>query len=171
MDCLVKVVCALIFLQDSEWWMLILTLLTNILFSYEQHFTWLFFPHFLSSPPTVSFPRCFLLTAFSHLSSSHGLLPLHLSLLTPLLFFPPHSFSPLFPSPLSLLFSHGVEKLIEGLKSPEPSSSLILPDLPLNDPFSPADCNHGNQWLVFLLLFFGYNLTTDAWRYWPSLVF
>uniref|UniRef100_A0A8C1TRM3 non-specific serine/threonine protein kinase n=1 Tax=Cyprinus carpio TaxID=7962 RepID=A0A8C1TRM3_CYPCA len=45
-------------------------------------------------------------------------------------------------------------KLIEGLKSPEPSSSLILPDLPLNDPFSPADCSHGNQPLVFLLFFF-----------------
>uniref|UniRef100_A0A671NU73 non-specific serine/threonine protein kinase n=1 Tax=Sinocyclocheilus anshuiensis TaxID=1608454 RepID=A0A671NU73_9TELE len=44
-----------------------------------------------------------------------------------------------------------VEKLIEGLKSPEPSSSLILPDLLLNDPFSPADCSHGNQPLVFLL--------------------
>ncbi|XP_051508416.1 AP2-associated protein kinase 1 isoform X3 [Myxocyprinus asiaticus] len=34
------------------------------------------------------------------------------------------------------------EKLIEGLKSPEPSSSLTLPDLPLNDPFSPADFSH-----------------------------
>ncbi|XP_047011372.2 AP2-associated protein kinase 1 isoform X13 [Ictalurus punctatus] len=38
------------------------------------------------------------------------------------------------------------EKLIEGLKSPEPSSSssssLLLPDLPLNDPFSPADSSH-----------------------------
>ncbi|MCI4381237.1 hypothetical protein PGIGA_G00249250 [Pangasianodon gigas] len=36
-----------------------------------------------------------------------------------------------------------VEKLIEGLKSPEPSSSssssLLIPDIPLNDPFSPAD--------------------------------
>ncbi|XP_052459609.1 AP2-associated protein kinase 1 isoform X3 [Carassius gibelio] len=39
-------------------------------------------------------------------------------------------------------FLQGGEKLIEGLKSPEPSSSLILPDLPLNDPFSPEDCNH-----------------------------
>ncbi|XP_051525989.1 AP2-associated protein kinase 1-like isoform X3 [Myxocyprinus asiaticus] len=39
-------------------------------------------------------------------------------------------------------FLQGPEKLIEGLKSPEPSSSLILPDLPLNDPFSPADCSH-----------------------------
>ncbi|XP_042585043.1 AP2-associated protein kinase 1-like [Cyprinus carpio] len=38
-----------------------------------------------------------------------------------------------------------VEKLIEGLKSPEPSSSLILPDLPLNDPFSPADCSHAGM--------------------------
>uniref|UniRef100_A0A671NU83 non-specific serine/threonine protein kinase n=1 Tax=Sinocyclocheilus anshuiensis TaxID=1608454 RepID=A0A671NU83_9TELE len=43
-------------------------------------------------------------------------------------------------------------KLIEGLKSPEPSSSLILPDLLLNDPFSPADCSHGNQPLVFLFV-------------------
>ncbi|XP_047678969.1 AP2-associated protein kinase 1 isoform X6 [Tachysurus fulvidraco] len=38
------------------------------------------------------------------------------------------------------------EKLIEGLKSPEPSSSssssLLPPDLPLNDPFSPADSSH-----------------------------
>ncbi|XP_056102783.1 AP2-associated protein kinase 1 isoform X6 [Rhinichthys klamathensis goyatoka] len=39
-------------------------------------------------------------------------------------------------------FLRGGEKLIEGLKSPEPSSSLILPDLPLNDPFSPADSSH-----------------------------
>nr|XP_055024297.1 AP2-associated protein kinase 1 isoform X9 [Misgurnus anguillicaudatus] len=39
-------------------------------------------------------------------------------------------------------FLHGGEKLIEGLKSPDPSSSLILPDLPLNDPFSPADCGN-----------------------------
>ncbi|XP_067269194.1 AP2-associated protein kinase 1 isoform X3 [Pseudorasbora parva] len=39
-------------------------------------------------------------------------------------------------------FLQGGDKLIEGLKSPEPSSSLILPDLPLNDPFSPADCSH-----------------------------
>ncbi|XP_016419494.1 AP2-associated protein kinase 1-like [Sinocyclocheilus rhinocerous] len=39
-------------------------------------------------------------------------------------------------------FLQGGEKLIEGLESPEPSSSLILPDLPLNDPFSPADCSH-----------------------------
>ncbi|XP_065103805.1 AP2-associated protein kinase 1 isoform X4 [Paramisgurnus dabryanus] len=39
-------------------------------------------------------------------------------------------------------FLHGGEKLIEGLKSPDPPSSLILPDLPLNDPFSPADCGH-----------------------------
>ncbi|KAK7135356.1 hypothetical protein R3I94_014121 [Phoxinus phoxinus] len=39
-------------------------------------------------------------------------------------------------------FLQGGEKLIEGLKSPEPSSSLILPDLPLNDPFSPADSSH-----------------------------
>ncbi|XP_048066639.1 AP2-associated protein kinase 1 isoform X7 [Megalobrama amblycephala] len=38
-------------------------------------------------------------------------------------------------------FLQGGEKLIEGLKSPEPSSSLTLPDLPLNDPFSPADCS------------------------------
>ncbi|XP_051951143.1 AP2-associated protein kinase 1-like isoform X5 [Xyrauchen texanus] len=37
------------------------------------------------------------------------------------------------------------EKLIEGLKSPEPSSSLILPDLPLNDPFSPADFSHAGM--------------------------
>ncbi|XP_026053518.1 AP2-associated protein kinase 1-like isoform X4 [Carassius auratus] len=42
-------------------------------------------------------------------------------------------------------FLQGGEKLIEGLKSPEPSSSLILPDLPLNDPFSPADCNHAGM--------------------------
>ncbi|XP_046726986.1 AP2-associated protein kinase 1 isoform X1 [Silurus meridionalis] len=38
------------------------------------------------------------------------------------------------------------EKLIEGLKSPEPSSSssssLLIPDLPLNDPFSPVDSSH-----------------------------
>ncbi|XP_050972429.1 AP2-associated protein kinase 1 isoform X6 [Labeo rohita] len=42
-------------------------------------------------------------------------------------------------------FLQGGEKLIEGLKSPEPSSSLILPDLPLNDPFSPADCSHAGM--------------------------
>ncbi|XP_026126334.1 AP2-associated protein kinase 1 isoform X5 [Carassius auratus] len=42
-------------------------------------------------------------------------------------------------------FLQGREKLIEGLKSPEPSSSLILPDLPLNDPFSPADCIHAEM--------------------------
>ncbi|XP_015457191.3 AP2-associated protein kinase 1 isoform X9 [Astyanax mexicanus] len=42
-------------------------------------------------------------------------------------------------------FPQGTEKLIEGLKSPEPSSSsssLLIPDLPLNDPFSPADTTH-----------------------------
>ncbi|XP_067251493.1 AP2-associated protein kinase 1 isoform X9 [Chanodichthys erythropterus] len=42
-------------------------------------------------------------------------------------------------------FLQGGEKLIEGLKSPEPSSSLTLPDLPLNDPFSPADCSHAGM--------------------------
>ncbi|XP_076846400.1 AP2-associated protein kinase 1 isoform X6 [Brachyhypopomus gauderio] len=39
----------------------------------------------------------------------------------------------------------GTEKLIEGLKSPEPSSSsssLLIPDLAPNDPFSPADGSH-----------------------------
>ncbi|KAM9476148.1 AP2-associated protein kinase 1-like isoform 8-T8 [Clarias gariepinus] len=43
-------------------------------------------------------------------------------------------------------FPQCTEKLIEGLKSPEPSSSssssLLIPDLPLNDPFSPADSSH-----------------------------
>lgn len=42
--------------------------------------------------------------------------------------------------------------MIEGLKSPEPSSSssssLLLPDLPLNDPFSPADSSHGKPLLL-----------------------
>ncbi|XP_059379763.1 AP2-associated protein kinase 1-like isoform X6 [Carassius carassius] len=42
-------------------------------------------------------------------------------------------------------FIQGGEKLSEGLKSPEPSSSLILPDLPLNDPFSSADCSHAGM--------------------------
>ncbi|XP_062855407.1 AP2-associated protein kinase 1-like isoform X2 [Trichomycterus rosablanca] len=42
------------------------------------------------------------------------------------------------------------EKLIEGLKSPEPSSSfssssLLIPDLPVNDPFSPADSSHAGM--------------------------
>uniref|UniRef100_A0A9J8D5I1 non-specific serine/threonine protein kinase n=1 Tax=Cyprinus carpio carpio TaxID=630221 RepID=A0A9J8D5I1_CYPCA len=110
-------------------------------------------PHF----SLLSSPHCLLLTVYSLL------LPVFCPVLTfssSLSF--PYSFlasslyilSCLFPSPYGLLFSHGVEKLIEGLKSPEPSSSLILPDLPLNDPFSPADCSHGNQPLVFLLFFF-----------------
>ncbi|XP_030634785.1 AP2-associated protein kinase 1 [Chanos chanos] len=47
------------------------------------------------------------------------------------------------PTAPTKAFPQGSEKLIEGLKSPEPapsSSSLLLPDLlPLNDPFSPAD--------------------------------
>ncbi|XP_026801589.1 AP2-associated protein kinase 1 isoform X9 [Pangasianodon hypophthalmus] len=42
-----------------------------------------------------------------------------------------------------------VEKLIEGLKSPEPSSSssssLLIPDIPLNDPFSPADSSRAGM--------------------------
>ncbi|XP_072538549.1 AP2-associated protein kinase 1 isoform X3 [Salminus brasiliensis] len=45
-------------------------------------------------------------------------------------------------------FPQGTEKLIEGLKSPEPSSSsssLLIPDLPLNDPFSPADTSHAGM--------------------------
>uniref|UniRef100_A0A673HCJ3 non-specific serine/threonine protein kinase n=1 Tax=Sinocyclocheilus rhinocerous TaxID=307959 RepID=A0A673HCJ3_9TELE len=41
-------------------------------------------------------------------------------------------------------------KLIEGLESPEPSSSLILPDLPLNDPFSPADSFYAFSFLLFI---------------------
>ncbi|XP_076846396.1 AP2-associated protein kinase 1 isoform X2 [Brachyhypopomus gauderio] len=45
----------------------------------------------------------------------------------------------------------GTEKLIEGLKSPEPSSSsssLLIPDLAPNDPFSPADGSHGPDALI-----------------------
>ncbi|XP_017551815.1 AP2-associated protein kinase 1 isoform X3 [Pygocentrus nattereri] len=45
-------------------------------------------------------------------------------------------------------FPQGTEKLIEGLKSPEPSSSsssLLIPDIPLNDPFSPADTSHAGM--------------------------
>ncbi|XP_058245279.1 AP2-associated protein kinase 1 isoform X9 [Hemibagrus wyckioides] len=54
--------------------------------------------------------------------------------------------SGLQPAAPSKGFPQCTEKLIEGLKSPEPSSSssssLLLPDLPLNDPFSPADSSH-----------------------------
>ncbi|KAK3565822.1 hypothetical protein QTP86_015556 [Hemibagrus guttatus] len=54
--------------------------------------------------------------------------------------------SGLQPTAPSKGFPQCTEKLIEGLKSPEPSSSssssLLLPDLPLNYPFSPADSSH-----------------------------
>uniref|UniRef100_A0A9J7WUC3 non-specific serine/threonine protein kinase n=1 Tax=Cyprinus carpio carpio TaxID=630221 RepID=A0A9J7WUC3_CYPCA len=141
----------------------LLTVSLNLLFCLSSSLSLFCSPLFtVSSPDSAFFSLLlFLLSSFLLLYPFLAVSSLlHLSLLTLLLYFLLTPSSSLH----CLLFSHGVEKLIEGLKSPEPSSSLILPDLPLIDPFSPADCSHGNQTVIcLLLLLFTYNPTTDAY--------
>uniref|UniRef100_A0A8C1I184 non-specific serine/threonine protein kinase n=1 Tax=Cyprinus carpio carpio TaxID=630221 RepID=A0A8C1I184_CYPCA len=130
----------------------LLTVSLNLLFCLSSSLSLFCSPLFtVSSPDSAFFSLLlFLLSSFLLLYPFLAVSSLlHLSLLTLLLYFLLTPSSSLH----CLLFSHGVEKLIEGLKSPEPSSSLILPDLPLIDPFSPADCSHGNQTVICLLLF------------------